>query len=365
MKKVLTRILSGVLLCALLTTGAAAATLQSGQAAYQLSLDPLGTEPFSYSDTETYSATLVPIGTRVSSETGALLLVEIFTYSESSGHWALNSLLSGQSDLVVRDSAHLYHVSTLSGSGQSSETLDRGIWLKAPSSASGQPVSATGEPVDEWALNLVNQAIAGGLMPDHLKGQDLREPITRLQFAALTVRLYETASGQSIQVPGENPFTDTSDSEALKAYSMGFTAGTSPPAPPTPPSAPGNFSPGSRPPSCSPLFTGPWAAPFPTAPPPSQTAGTSPPGPKAAWPLWPRAALWPATATAASVPRTPPSGRPASSWPCASSRIRPHNRAGLSPPVPPRHRRPAPLFSLCASVRPLIQAGLFYKLETL
>ena len=227
MKKVLTRILSGVLLCALLTTGAAAATLQSGQAAYQLSLDPLGTEPFSYSDTETYSATLVPIGTRVSSETGALLLVEIFTYSESSGHWALDSLLSGQSDLVVRDSAHLYHVSTLSGSGQSSETLDRGIWLKAPSSASGQPVSATGEPVDEWALNLVNQAIAGGLMPDHLKGQDLREPITRLQFAALTVRLYETASGQSIQVPGENPFTDTSDPEALKAYSMGFTAGTS------------------------------------------------------------------------------------------------------------------------------------------
>ena len=118
-------------------------------------------------------------------------------------------------------------MSTLSGSGQSSETLDRGIWLKAPSSASGQPVSATGEPVDEWALNLVNQAIAGGLMPDHLKGQDLREPITRLQFAALTVRLYETASGQSIQVPGENPFTDTSDPEALKAYSMGFTAGTS------------------------------------------------------------------------------------------------------------------------------------------
>ena len=227
MKKVLTRILSGVVLCALLTTGAAAATLQSGQAAYQLSLDPLGTEPFSYSDTETYSATLVPIGTRVSSETGALLLVEIFTYSESSGHWALNSLLSGQSDLVVRDSAHLYHISTLVNGGENSDTVDRGIWLKAPSQGSSQPISVTGEPVDEWALNLVNQAIAGGLMPDHLKGQDLREPITRLQFAALTVRLYETASGQSIQVPGENPFTDTSDPEALKAYSMGFTAGTS------------------------------------------------------------------------------------------------------------------------------------------
>ena len=329
MKKVLTRLLSAALLFGLLTTGAAAATLQSGQAAYQLSLDPLGTEPFSYSDTETYSATLVPIGTRVSSETGALLLVEIFTYSESSGHWALDSLLSGQSDLVVRDSAHLYHVSTLSGSGQSSETLDRGIWLKAPSQTSGQPVSVTGEPVDEWALNLVNQAIAGGLMPDHLKGQDLREPITRLQFAALTVRLYETASGQSIEAPGENPFTDTSDPEALKAYSMGFTAGTSD----------STFGPGE-------LLTREQAAVIPTAPPPSRTEGRSPPGPRAAWPLWPRAASWRATATAASAPRTPPSGRPASSWPCASSRtrLRPHNRAGLSPPVPPRHRRPAPLF---------------------
>ena len=85
----------------------------------------------------------------MSSETGALLLVEIFTYSESSGHWALDSLLSGQSDLVVRDSAHLYHVSTLvNGGGQSSDTLDRGIWLKAPSQASGQPVSPS--PASRW-----------------------------------------------------------------------------------------------------------------------------------------------------------------------------------------------------------------------
>ena len=61
MKKALARLLASALLCGLLTTGAAAATLQSGQAVYQLSLDPLGTEPFSYSDTETYSATLVPI----------------------------------------------------------------------------------------------------------------------------------------------------------------------------------------------------------------------------------------------------------------------------------------------------------------
>ena len=230
MKRAIAQILSTVLLCGLLTIPAGAATLQSGQAVYQLSLDPVGTEPFSYSETEIYSATLVPIGTRVESDSGALLLVEIFTYSENTGHWVLSSLQSGQSQLVVRDDAHLYHVATLmDGESQENSTLDRGIWLKAPSQGAYQPISATGEPVDEWALNLVNEAIADGLMPDHLKGQDLREPITRAQFAALTVRLYEAVSGQTIPALAqeENPFTDTTDPEILKAYSMGFTAGVS------------------------------------------------------------------------------------------------------------------------------------------
>ena len=220
MKQAIVRLLSAALTCGFLTTGAGAATLQSGQASYQLTLDPLGTEPFSYSDTEVYSATLVPVGTRVESDSGALLLVEVFTYSQDSGHWVLDSLLSGQSELVVRDDACLYHVSTLPGDGQGDAPLDRGIWLKAPGQDSCQPVSATGELVDEWALNLVNQAIADGLMPSVLQGRDLRSPITRAQFAALTVRLYEAASGQAIPAPeeGSSPFTDTDDPEILKAY---------------------------------------------------------------------------------------------------------------------------------------------------
>ena len=224
MKQALAKLLSAALLCGLLITGASAATLQSGHASYQLSLDPLGTEPFSYSDSETYSATLVPIGTRIQSDDGSSLLVEIFTYQTSTGHWGQSTLLSGQSQVVVRDASQLYHISTLDASGQA---LDRGIWVKAPSQSSGQPTSITGELVDEWALNLVNEAIAGGLLPDHLSGRDLREPITRLQFAALTVRLYKTVSGQTIAVPTESPFTDTKDQEALKAYAMGFTSGVS------------------------------------------------------------------------------------------------------------------------------------------
>ena len=179
-------------------------------------------------------------------------------------------------------------------------------------------------------------------MPDHLKGQDLREPITRLQFAALTVRLYETASGQSIAAPRENPFTDTSDPEALKAYSMGFTAGTSA----------STFGPGE-------LLTREQAAVMLAAvyralggSVPDGTPSFSDGGEISSWAQSSVAFMAQSgirgrlRRRAASAPRTPPSGRPASSWPCASSRtrLRPHNRAGLSPPVPPRHRRPSPAF---------------------
>lgn len=227
MKRTFVRLLSAVLAGGMLISGAAAATLQSGQAVYQLSLDPLGTEPFPYSDTETYSATLVPVGTRVESDSGASLLVEVFTYHPDSGHWGLDSILSGQAQVVVRDDEHLFHISTMAEGG-SGESLDRGIWLKAPESDS-HPASVTGEAVDEWALNLVNEAIADNLLPSVLEGQDLRETITRAEFAALSVRLYEAASGQTAALPeeGSSPFTDTSDPEVLKAYALGFTAGVS------------------------------------------------------------------------------------------------------------------------------------------
>ena len=138
-------------------------------------------------------------------------------------------MLSGQSQLTIRDGDHIYHISTMDpSSSEPNAVLDRGIWVKGQSTGEVQPVTVTGEPVDDWAANLVNEAIAKDLFPAHLKGQDLREPITRTQFAALSVRLYEAMSGQTIPAfTGTNPFTDTTDPEVLKAYSMGFTSGVS------------------------------------------------------------------------------------------------------------------------------------------
>ncbi len=77
-----------------------------------------------------------------------------------------------------------------------------------------------------WASEEIATADALGLIPDSLKGQDLTKPITRAEFAAVSVKVYETLSGVKAIPAVNNPFTDTKDVEVLKAYNVGITAGT-------------------------------------------------------------------------------------------------------------------------------------------
>lgn len=98
------------------------------------------------------------------------------------------------------------------------------------SAALALPVGAantltTGETVDPWAQALAEQAVAEKLMPQCLEGQDLRQNITRAQFAALAVKLYEAMSGDKVLAPAKNPFVDTEDAEVLKAYRLGIVSG--------------------------------------------------------------------------------------------------------------------------------------------
>lgn len=55
--------------------------------------------------------------------------------------------------------------------------------------------------MDEWAVERVESAIRLELMPECLEGQDLRAEMTRAEFAALTVKLYEAMSGKLAEVP--------------------------------------------------------------------------------------------------------------------------------------------------------------------
>ncbi len=78
-----------------------------------------------------------------------------------------------------------------------------------------------------WAKPELDKAAEYGLLPDSLKGADMTKPITREEFAELTVRLYEKTTGFVPYVTVANPFTDTENMEIRKAYQIGITQGTS------------------------------------------------------------------------------------------------------------------------------------------
>ena len=78
--------------------------------------------------------------------------------------------------------------------------------------------------VSDWAREQVDSAAVKGLMPDCL-GDDFTVNITRAEFAALAVELYETMSGEEAPAPGESPFTDTSDPVIIQANALGIVNG--------------------------------------------------------------------------------------------------------------------------------------------
>ncbi len=79
----------------------------------------------------------------------------------------------------------------------------------------------------EWAKAELQKAEKLELIPDSLKGQDLTKSITRAEFAAVSVKVYEALSGVKAIPAINNPFTDTKDVEVLKAYNLGVTTGVS------------------------------------------------------------------------------------------------------------------------------------------
>ena len=84
-----------------------------------------------------------------------------------------------------------------------------------------EPVTAK---VSDWAKEQVDSAAANGLIADGL-GDDYTVNITRAQFAAVTVKLYEAMSGEAAPAAGDSPFTDTTDPAVIQAESLGFVGG--------------------------------------------------------------------------------------------------------------------------------------------
>jgi hypothetical protein len=86
-------------------------------------------------------------------------------------------------------------------------------------------IAAIGVQGSDWALPELEKAEEYGLIPDSLKGADLTKPITRAEFAAVTVKVYERLANTTAIPAVTNPFTDTKDAEVLKAYNASLVAG--------------------------------------------------------------------------------------------------------------------------------------------
>ena len=79
----------------------------------------------------------------------------------------------------------------------------------------------------DWSENELERAQQYGLIPTALEGKDMTMPISRSEFAAVAVRVFENLTSSQAEPIVNNPFTDTDDLEVLKAYQIGAVNGTS------------------------------------------------------------------------------------------------------------------------------------------
>ena len=77
----------------------------------------------------------------------------------------------------------------------------------------------------DWAISELTKAKENGLIPTILINGDLTKPTTRLEFAAISVMLYEELSGNTASLAPPDTFSDTSDPAVLKAYAHGIVNG--------------------------------------------------------------------------------------------------------------------------------------------
>lgn len=98
-----------------------------------------------------------------------------------------------------------------------------------PASAAG---IISGERPSFWAEEQVSTAISNGLVPESLQGS-YTQPITRVEFCALAVAVYEKTAGS--EITQRSTFQDTSDPNVQKMAGVGVVSGV----------GDGIFSPGS------------------------------------------------------------------------------------------------------------------------
>lgn len=78
----------------------------------------------------------------------------------------------------------------------------------------------------KWAQPEIEEAYIYDLMPERLMMSNLREKITRAEFASLVVQMYQGMTGEMVEQAPSNTFSDTSDIDVLKANTLGIMIGS-------------------------------------------------------------------------------------------------------------------------------------------
>lgn len=97
--------------------------------------------------------------------------------------------------------------------------------LAAASLTALTPGAAALSGVSGWALGEVGKAEAAGLAPTTFGALSARENITRAEFCAVSLRLFESSTGRVAELTNDRPFTDTSDPQVTAASVLGLVSG--------------------------------------------------------------------------------------------------------------------------------------------
>ena len=83
-------------------------------------------------------------------------------------------------------------------------------------------------PHSSWATEGLVRASELNLIPESLApaSVDYTRPINRVEFAGIAVRTYERLTNTTVSPPVNNPFIDTWDLDALKAFNAGIMVGS-------------------------------------------------------------------------------------------------------------------------------------------
>jgi len=159
----------------------------------------------------------------------------VITLFDNSGKEVLKHTSKGNETTGESQGVNLgkgeYRVQVACGYAIFYSNLDYTLTIKSSGATFIKPQDGDNPPVggnmSGWAVEEIAKAENLGLIPDVLKNTDLTRPITRAEFAAVSVKTYESLSDTKAVPTATNPFTDCNDTEVLKAFNLGITAGVS------------------------------------------------------------------------------------------------------------------------------------------